>query len=108
MVIKTLKDIEVEGWYWIADTSDCDAQWICVQVTGDLADLEEGSEATWEYSTMPDDYTEEILEDHVLLGPIDPPDVAIPIATPRVPLQFTKVPLLTVIPTIPSLTPIKR
>ena len=68
--------------------------------------------ATWEFSTMPDDYTEELTTEHVFLGPVAPPEVPIPLAPPRVPKYMAEVkvevpPLVQLLP-LPKLIPIKR
>lgn len=112
--IITFDDLKEEGWYWMADTSDCDANWAIAWVSGEAASGEEGSEdyseASWASSFDADSFEEyELSKDYVFLGPVSPPEVAIPIAVPRVPKVFESVPLppLVEISTLPSLTKIK-
>lgn len=103
--IKTLSDLKDEGWYWIADTTDADAQWFMAYVSGEPGEIDSEDPSvvilpTWGFSSLPEDFVEDLTDDHVFLGPVEVPDVAIPMAVPRSEkLQFQKVPV-----TLPSLS----
>lgn len=115
--IIALSDLKTEGFYWIANTSDCDSGWFLGWISGEPSgeDSEGVDTPYWSYGLDADDVSYDLDEDYVFLGPIDAPEVAIPIAAPKEPLQFTKVPV--VLPTLPilkqllplpTLTPLKR
>jgi hypothetical protein len=113
--IKTFYTLTTEGWYWMADTSDCDASWVMGWVSGEARDGVEGTEgfneASWASSSEPDAFEEyELSSDYVFLGPVEEPSVAIPIAIPRVPKMFENVdlPTLTKWSNTPPLTLLKR
>ena len=131
-----IHDLEEEGFYWIADTSEDEPEWFIAWVSGepgsardddsddddyneyrddidhDDEDEEEDEdfEYAWEYSTTPDDFSQDLDDSYIFLGPVSRPEVNIPVIAPKPKLEFTKVPveLPSSDTTVPTLVPILK
>ena len=126
--IINIEDLEEEGFYWIADTSGDDPEWFIAWVSGepgrdpgsdsdddgdsdddeDSEDEDEDDEyfqGSWEYSTTPDDYSQDLDDSYIFIGPVDPPNVQIPMAAPRAKLELERLGFEPVRVELPSLTP---
>jgi hypothetical protein len=85
--IKTMNDLKEDGYYWMANTSDTESGWaIAWLVKEELEDDDGTLYYEWEFSAGPEEYSvviDEDEEDWVFMGPLEIPDVPIPIASPR-------------------------
>jgi hypothetical protein len=100
--IKTMSTLKEEGWYWIAETHDPNAEWYMAKLSKETfvdADTQEET-VEWEFTVGNDELVDFLTEDFVLLGPVPVPEVAIPMAAPRTPLALTPVPVV-----LPQLIP---
>lgn len=79
--IKTVADLEVEGYYWFADKTDPSSVWEIKYLEKDEFDEEEGGDVWYFGSKVCCD--EDVEDYHVMIGPI--PDLEIPVPHDRLP-----------------------